>query len=100
MVAPQKYRQRYIAFKTENNLTKGDLKRIISNIGKELNLSPKPWLISYDRRTKQGLVKCGHRQVDKIKQKLSNKKIEFKIIGVSGTIKKTKQKFLSTSKLD
>lgn len=96
MGAPQKYRQRYIAFEIEESFSRGDLINIISELGQELNYSPSPWLVLYDSEKGEGLMRCGHFQVDELKGELKKiKNPDFKIKGVSGTIKKAREKFLS-----
>ncbi len=96
MGAPQKYRQRYIAFKIGEKLSRGKLIKIISNLGQELELSPPPWLVLYNPEKKEGLIRCGHLQIHEFVEKMKElEKPDFEIEGVSGTIKKTRQKFLS-----
>lgn len=99
MTAPPKFRQRYIAFETEKNSSKEELEKVIREAGQELGLSPLPWLILFDQETNEGLVKCDHLQVDKLKNELKKTdKFKIRILGVSGTIKKVRQKFLSSNK--
>ncbi len=96
MGAPQKYRQRYIAFKIDESLSRGGLINIINDLSEELNYSPSPWLTLYDSEKREGLIRCNHQQVDELKEVLKKKKKpNFEIEGVSGTIKKARQKFLS-----
>lgn len=99
MGAPQKFRQRYIAFETEKSSNKEELEKVIREVGQELDLSPPPWLILFDQETNEGLVKCDNSQTDKLKNKLNKvDKLKIRILGVSGTIKKARQKFLSSNK--
>jgi len=56
---------------------------------------PRPRLIYFDLATSRGLVRCGHKQVDLIKKKIRSDRI--RILGVSGTIRAAKRKFLSSS---
>lgn len=96
MGAPQKFRQRYVAFQVGKRLEKGSLIDIIVDIGQEKNLSPQPWLILYNQNSGEGLVKCGHFQLDDLKEGMKkNEKVNFEIQGVSGTIKKARKKFLT-----
>ncbi len=98
MGAPQKYRQRYIAFEIDEGLSRGELINIISNLGQKLDFYPPPWLVSYESEKREGLVRAGHLQVDELKEELKKvKNPDFLIKGVSGTIKKARQKFLSSS---
>ncbi len=96
MSAPQDYRQRYIAFRIDQNVPKGGVINIISEIGYEKDFSPSPWLTVYDAEKAEGLIKCDNNQVDRLKSELD--KLDspgFTIMGISGTIKTARQKFLS-----
>ena len=59
-------------------------------------------LIFYDPGAKLGLLRCGHKQVDAIKTivtrvEIGDKPPSFKVLGVSGTIKAARRKFLANS---
>jgi len=56
-------------------------------------------LVFYEAGSQRGLLRCGHKQVDEVKaiitgRKIGEKKASFNILGVSGTIKSAKRKFL------
>lgn len=57
-------------------------------------------LVFYDARSQRGLLRCGHKQVNEVKtvltgkEKICNKRVSFRVLGVSGTIKAAKRKFL------
>ncbi len=96
MGAPQKFRQRYIAFRG-NGCSEEELRETLFNLGRELDYSHPPRLVRFDSDTCEGLILCGHLQVGLLKERLKDlEKIEIDILGVSGTIKKARQKFLST----
>ena len=58
------------------------------------------WLIEYDAKTKKGIVRCSHTAVQTVVAsitsitKLNDSEAAFVVKGVSGTIKKAKEKFL------
>lgn len=96
MGAPQTYRQRYIAVQADEALSKKDLEKTISQLNQKFSFSPSPKLIIYEEDLGEGLIKCGHLQIDRLKKGIKNQeKVEIEILGVSGTIKKTRKKFLS-----
>ena len=57
--------------------------------------------ISYDKNAQKGMLRVNNKQVDKLKtslmliKHLNNQEIIIKTIGVSGIIKKAKQKYLA-----
>ena len=90
-------RRRYVAFELGGASVSGsEMIRILDE------LSPAPVkLILYDAESRRGLVRCGHAQLEEIKEALSKieeiggRKVSLKVLGVSGTIKAAKRKFLS-----
>jgi RNase P/RNase MRP subunit POP5 len=93
--APQKYRQRYIVFEVQGEPGKGELINYLSQLSKDRELMPKVWLILYRESEGTGILKCTHLQLSKLKKEMENsKRFQFEILGVSGTIKKARQKFL------
>lgn len=93
MSAPTTYRQRYVAFVTDEELTRGDVKNYLSNLNRELDFSPKVRLIFHERGRGRGLVRCEHMQLESLKEEMESSG-GFTVKGVSGTIKKARQKFL------
>ncbi|MFH0832900.1 MAG: Rpp14/Pop5 family protein [Candidatus Aenigmatarchaeota archaeon] len=72
----------------------------------ELNVSlAKPWLIKslYDEENQRGVIKCGNDYVEQVRaalsliQIISEKKVIIKILGVTGTIKSAKMKYMEKS---
>ena len=90
-------RRRYVAFELGGaNVSGSEMIRTLDE------LSPAPVkLILYDAESRRGMVRCGHTQLGKIKEALSKieeiggKRVSLNVLGVSGTIKAAKRKFLS-----
>lgn len=96
MGAPQGFRQRYIAFEVEEGFSEERLKGILTNFREELSFSHPLRLVSYDSESNEGLVRCSHLQALSLKDALENlSEPNVKVRGVSGTIRKARQKFLS-----
>lgn len=61
----------------------------------------KPRLIFFEAPSQRGLLRCGHGLVDEVKAGMGEaggidgKKARFAILGVSGTIRAARRKFLS-----
>jgi ribonuclease P/MRP protein subunit POP5 len=96
-------RRRYIAFEIQGEeVSREELTRRINSAIKAMNLSGpnSVRLILYDTDSRRGLLRCGHLQLDDIKKiledikELGGKKAKVLILGVSGTIKKARKKFL------
>lgn len=96
MGAPQRFRQRYIAFRAEGS-SEEDLKENLFNLGQELDYPHPPKLVRFNPELHEGLILCCHLQVDRLKGELKDLEIaDIEVLGVSGTIKKARQKFLTT----
>ncbi len=94
MTAPRKYRRRYIAFRIKKSSQMRKKEDPLSELKRELESFPYSWVIMYDRGKEQGLIKCDHRKVEKLLQKVGENE-DVKILGVSGTIRNARKKFLS-----
>jgi len=100
-----KPRRRYIAFEiTDAKMSRNEAIKALNLSFRrlpdsELNRSLLK-LVFYDASSRRGLLRCGHKQVSEVKavitgtEKIGNKKINFKVLGVSGTIRAAKRKFL------
>jgi ribonuclease P/MRP protein subunit POP5 len=99
-------RRRYIAFEvTGAKVSKGDIIKAINHLfSKTYGSAPGQALlklISYEPNSRRGLLRCGHKHVDELKKAMMNvkkiheKRASFTILGVSGTIKKARRKFLT-----
>jgi ribonuclease P/MRP protein subunit POP5 len=79
----------------------------LSLLGEMGSSEAKVWFIHnlYDQQTQRGLLKCTHDSVEKIRAVLSlvtvvsESKSVIKILGVTGTIKSAKSKYLSVKDL-
>ncbi|MEM2908315.1 MAG: Rpp14/Pop5 family protein [Candidatus Hadarchaeales archaeon] len=103
-----KARRRYIAFQISGSrVERGKVADILSSLLQQISLNletpeAEPKLILFDEATQQGLLRCGHRLLAQVKDKLSraegmnDKGTKFIILGVSGTIKTAKRKFFSS----
>lgn len=103
-----KLRRRYIAF--ENLGVKIGRNDIIKALNRSLHhlsgSGPNRALLKlvyYDASSQRGLLRCGHKQVNEVKtaiegrKKIGDKGVSFRTLGVSGTIKAAKRKFLVPS---
>lgn len=99
-----KQKRRYMAFEvigaeiSENYLKKTFYR--LSNSMRRLSADdPMLKLVLYDAGSRRGLLRCSHKQVDVLKSeivKICGKEPVLKILGVSGTIRSGKRKFLSS----
>ena len=98
-------KRRYIAFEVVGKASKGEVARAIDNsLHSATNFDRAALkLILYETRSRRGLLRCGHIQVGEVKaamssvKRIGSKKTAFTILGVSGTIKAAKRKFLAPS---
>jgi len=97
-------RRRYIAFESVREASVQDVLQTINFLRAS---SPKMEqsmlkLVLYDENSRLGLLRCAHKQVDEIKASMSSagenhaKMISFRVLGVSGTIRAAKRKFLAS----
>jgi len=102
------FRKRYVAFKviSEEQHDKQAVFNAISKSTSPLRGDHRPnkinlRLLEYDQQSGQGILVCGHKQVDLVRQsistgiKIADKPATIRVIGVSGTIRRLYQKFLS-----
>lgn len=101
-------RNRYIAFElvcespvSRSEVVKavwGTLLRFVGELGASKTAL---WVMDWDEEKKQGILKVNHSSLDEVRVALvlmteaSGKPVIFRTLGVSGTVKKTKEKFLS-----
>lgn len=90
-------KRRYIAFESIGGASASDVMLAVNSLraGK-----PKPEqsmlkLVLYDPNSRKGLLRCGHMQVEETKAWMSN--MSLRVLGVSGTIKAARRKFLVNS---
>ncbi len=96
-------RHRYIAFELIGDSSKKDISWTINQVlhARELEVDKMMLkLVHYDIDSRRGLLRCGHKQTNEVKaailsiKKVSGKEASLVILGVSGTIKAAKKKFL------
>jgi RNase P/RNase MRP subunit POP5 len=86
----RRIKRRYIAFRIIDGYpTKNNLIRCIEFGLKGIKLQ----IIEYDENTGQGIIRCGHKSVRDIIDFLNS--VSITVIGVSGTIKTLRRKFLN-----
>lgn len=94
MSLQRKFRRRYIAFETSGGMVQKIVEKEVVALARGIG-APGPILklVYYDDATSQGLMRCGHRQVGEIREKIEvNEKM--RTLGVSGTLRAAKRKFL------
>ena len=97
-------KRRYIAFETVENASTSDVLQTIGSLRATWPSAERYMLklVLHNEHSRQGLLRCGHKQVEEIKalmtgvEKLGAKAVSFRTLGVSGTIKAAKRKFLTT----
>jgi ribonuclease P/MRP protein subunit POP5 len=100
-----KIRRRYIAFRVSGGrIDRERVVDILRSLLQQVSIDApeaEPKLILYDEASQRGLLRCGHRLLAQVKDKIGGvegidgKSAKFVILGVSGTIKAAKRKFLS-----
>jgi len=100
-------RNRYIAFEiiTDSDLSRDEVVKaiwisVLKFLG-ELNASRTSlWVMSWNDEKKNGILKVSHKSVDEVKaaltlvKEINGKRVIFHILGVSGTVKKTRERYL------
>ena len=98
MGAPQEFRQRYIAFKVENDIQRAEMEGKVKDWGEMTDHFYDPWLVIFDEKTGEGLIKCEQGQLEGLERGIMDDGgLEIRILGLSGTIKKARKKFLEKS---
>lgn len=96
-------RRRYIAFESVRKASVPDVLQTINFLRASRPKAEQSMLklVLYDESSRRGLLRCGHKQVDKIKASMSSasgtdaEMVSFRVLGVSGTIRAAKRKFLA-----
>lgn len=101
MTLRRKFRWRYIAFKVKGKVAEWDLRRALAELSREVRAKgPRPRLVLFDVGSGKGLLRCGHMQVEALVDRLARirevggGKVKLETLGVSGTIRAAKRKFL------
>ena len=87
-------RKRYIVFESTGKKSVSDVQKSLIFLRREQVSKLGFRLVFYDERSQRGLVRCGHLDLEKVKEDMSRSG-NFRILGVSGTIKGAKRKFLA-----
>ncbi len=100
-------RNRYLAFEviSDSNPKRDEIIRAIHNLCLgflgELGTSKAGlWLMDWDDRKKRGILKVTHRSVEEVRaslvmvKEINRSKCILRILGVSGTVKTAKEKYL------
>jgi ribonuclease P/MRP protein subunit POP5 len=101
-------RNRYIAFEIvcDSQVSRGEVVKavwgsLLRFLG-ELGASKTSlWVMDWDEEKQQGILKVNHTSLDEVRAALtlmteaSGKSIIFRTLGVSGSVKKTKEKYLA-----
>lgn len=96
MGSPKKFRQRYVAVEVEESPSRTEITDFVSGLNHRLDSFPPVSLIFYKVGCGEALLECGHLQLERVKEGIGElEELEARILGVSGTIKKAVQKFLS-----
>ncbi len=101
-------KHRYIAFQVigERAFMKDEIKRAIweaslSTLGVLGSAKAKPWFIKFDEKSQTGIVRVDRKHVEELRfalmlvTEINGSRAIFRTLGVSGTIKRLKRKFLS-----
>lgn len=90
-------RKRYIAFMAPGDASRAEISRLASGIKFKHNCQSVRF-IDFDKTSGFGILLCGHLELPAVKSLLSQAKTggktELKILGVSGTIRTAKKKFM------
>jgi len=90
-------RKRYVAFMALGDSSRAEISRLVSEVKSKQNCQSVKF-IGFDKTSGFGILLCGHLELPAVKSMLSQVKTggktELKILGVSGTIRAAKRKFV------
>lgn len=92
-----KRRRRYVAFGVTGSDKKSDVYKVVVSLCRLLGADrTQVRIIHYDSSSQRGLFLCNHRLVSELKAAIKDSnEVPLRILGVSGTIRAAKRKFLS-----
>jgi RNase P/RNase MRP subunit POP5 len=97
MFSVQMQRKRYIAFMATGDSSRAEISRLASGIKFKHNCQSVKF-IDFDRTSGFGILLCGHLELPAVKSLLgqdkTGEKTQLEILGVSGTIRAAKRKFV------
>jgi len=93
-------RRRYIAFRATGSYRVPDIYKATVHLYRKLGADRNPLrLIHYDGNSQKGLFLCNHRQVGELRTAIENLSgLPLRVLGVSGTIRAAKTKYLLHAK--
>ncbi|MBU4266488.1 MAG: hypothetical protein L6243_04090 [Candidatus Altiarchaeales archaeon] len=104
----QRERNRYLAFEaiSDSPLKRDEIIRAIQNsclnfLGELGTSKTGLWLMDWDAKTKKGILKVTHKTVDEVRasmalvKEINRQSCIIRVLGVSGTVKKAREKFIS-----
>ena len=106
---PASIRERnlYMVFEliSDSNFRREDVNRTVRNstqrfLGELGSSKTSHWVIEWDEKIQKGILKLNHRSVDEVRSslalvsKINDAKIIFHVLGVSGTIKGAREKYM------
>ena len=105
-------KKRYIGFQvysheplTREEVVRGIWKEILSFFGEGIASELNFWVLNFDEDVQKGFLVCKHTEVGRVKaaltlvSKVNDKKVFIHPLGVSGTIKSLRRKFLNKDDL-
>ena len=96
-------RHRYVAFDVSGRFSRNEVARAITNSlrsSQDLGDTSALRMIFFEASSGRGLLRCGHKQVVQVKtailklKQIGDRDVSFSVLGVSGTIRAAKRKFL------
>lgn len=106
-----KERNRYIAFESisDSNFSRGDVIDAIWNsmlnfFGEIVTGKTGLWVMDWDEKKQKGVLKANHKSIETVRTSLAlveginGHRVIFNVLGVSGTIKKAREKYIQNGK--
>jgi RNase P/RNase MRP subunit POP5 len=89
-------RRRYVVFKIVDG-GRAEISRAVGHLKQGIEGGALIKLVEFDEEIGLGLLSCGNLQLPEVKTKISEVagKTKITVVGVSGTVKKAKKKFMS-----
>jgi RNase P/RNase MRP subunit POP5 len=90
-----KQRRRYVVFKTVGG-GREEIMHVVECLKREFKEGPPIKLVECNQEAGLGLLRCGHLQLLRLKAKIPEigGEVKISVVGVSGTIKKARKKFM------
>lgn len=96
-----RHRRRYVAYEAFSNADKSEIYRAAASMCKTLGIGrTEIRVVVYDTDSRRGLLRCSHDVVEGLKMAMARDESDLRVLGVSGTIRAAKRKFLSQGQKD